>query len=519
MLSQDKYIEKYLKYKLKYLKLKEQIGGTGHYYLPCEIEHPTKMLLKNSNVFNTKEYVDTLSKIINIVNIESIEEFFQDHSIILKNMINDKLLLLQIKQNSYIERLQENTDIIIDKSLMDLVSNTFAYGGNFISSPIFEGRYVIFCCKNKYIQSKIDTVKDKLIEHITEKQTLIELDCSFCASNGRHIDELMCFMPYEEYRIFDKLLKFKIWIYKIRDIYISDIVEMTDNYNILKKKLQIINDKTEFFKEVLNEIDISIKYEKKVREHERDDDIIIDNFFKGFALTNITNDIIKVCTRIYNVSEEVLKNDKRLIRKLKFINADNYKKLKLIIYIYILKFFGGIDYIDNKQILIDYYNTEQDRNKDIIISSIFNLDISSNIAIINEIKKILFVEYPIDLIIQDININPECKFNFSPIFNRCWIETDENVLCIFPNGSIKEADSIEQDILMDPKEYQIDKHISNDSNDSEINDILAIQKPLIKSMLNPAKEIVYKFFNTSKYHGTSTGNTGGNIHCLLKQIF
>ena len=42
------------------------------------------------------------------------------------------------------------------------MENTFAYGGNFISSPqLSEDDYgVIFCCKNKYSESTINDLKD-----------------------------------------------------------------------------------------------------------------------------------------------------------------------------------------------------------------------------------------------------------------------------------------------------------------------------------------------------------------------
>ena len=35
---------------------------------------------------------------------------------------------------------------------------------------------------------------------------LIELDCSFPSNEGRHIDELMCFMPYNDYQINENII-------------------------------------------------------------------------------------------------------------------------------------------------------------------------------------------------------------------------------------------------------------------------------------------------------------------------
>ena len=52
MLYDINYINKYLKYKLKYLKLKELYGGVNNFYLPCEITNKTKNIYKRSIIIS-----------------------------------------------------------------------------------------------------------------------------------------------------------------------------------------------------------------------------------------------------------------------------------------------------------------------------------------------------------------------------------------------------------------------------------------------------------------------------------
>jgi hypothetical protein len=219
------YIDKYLKYKLKYLKLKKLNGGVNNFYLPCEITNKTKNIYKISNL-----NIENINMTNIVVDKFNNDIFFQDHSIILKNNEN-KYCIIQIKDNSYVKHI-DNIDKIIPTT--KYITNTFAYGGNFISSPQLSehDNGVIFCCKNKYTESTINNLKDIINSQISN-QVIEELDCSFCAINGRHIDELMCFMPYNNYVVYDGLsLKFKIWIYNVKSVIIND--EHRINKDIIK---------------------------------------------------------------------------------------------------------------------------------------------------------------------------------------------------------------------------------------------------------------------------------------------
>jgi len=81
-------------------------------------------------------------------------------------------------------------------------------GGNFISAP----NGTIFCITGAN-ENFIHKLKEK------SKYKVIELECGFKSNNFRHIDELMCFMPYGN-------RKYKVWYYdelnihSFRDLFI-----------------------------------------------------------------------------------------------------------------------------------------------------------------------------------------------------------------------------------------------------------------------------------------------------------
>jgi hypothetical protein len=195
----------------------------------------------------------------------------------------------------------------------------------------------------------------------------------------------------------------------------------------------------------------------------------------------------------------------KLTRKLKFTNIKYINKIyqKYNIYEKIIN--------NTNTIYKNILNNEKEDNKNKIIEKIFrNLQLTFEQK--NMIKNNIFVEFPIDLIVEtldDINI----KYLNPPIFNRCWCETDEKIICIFPFS--------ERNILTNkPFELMETELFSRDTHpDFETQTIFAREILNIKSIINHSTPIEYLFFNTEKYHGKIHENTGGNIHCLLKQIF
>jgi hypothetical protein len=105
--------------------------------------------------------------------------------------------------NKYIpESFNLNKKMIIHTKINEQDAST---GGNFISAPNTKNNpNTIF-----YIEGISSYIKDKLLELNNTK--LIEIKCSFKTKisekqSFRHIDEIMCFMPYGKG-------KYKIWFY------------------------------------------------------------------------------------------------------------------------------------------------------------------------------------------------------------------------------------------------------------------------------------------------------------------
>ena len=63
----------------------------------------------------------------------------------------------------------------------------------------------------------LDNINNNVLD-----QEIIQLNCSFRYLNERHIDECLCFMPYRDDNDVDT---YKVWIYKIRNIYIAVYIQ------------------------------------------------------------------------------------------------------------------------------------------------------------------------------------------------------------------------------------------------------------------------------------------------------
>jgi hypothetical protein len=225
------YQHKYLKYKLKYLNLKKliqstQLGGSDlDYYLPCEISHYTK------EIYYSKESIQQQNnnELIKIIGQSDANLFsggyYQDPYIQLYNNKEKKYFNIH---NNYVGD-KENCDVFpSDKNVMIHISydnkgeGEQSKGGNFISAPEIKldsiTKYTIFYiegCSQEIIEKFIKCgyekydINSKTFTKIKDRpnKLLVELKCSFKASESfRHIDELMCFMPYGKE-------KFKVWFY------------------------------------------------------------------------------------------------------------------------------------------------------------------------------------------------------------------------------------------------------------------------------------------------------------------
>ena len=103
-----------------------------------------------------------------------------------------------------------------------------------------------------------------------------------------------------------------------------------------------------------------------------------------------------------------------------------------------------------------------------------------------------FVEFPIDLEINHIYLlnKPDFKIKNIPIFNRIWYEKDNQCRAIFSKG-----------VEIDP----------------EVQTILDNELPFIGSIIDPTRMFKCGFINTQEYN--NRGNTGGNLHCLVKMKY
>jgi hypothetical protein len=211
------YLNKYLKYKQKYINLKKLKGGTKDYYLPCEICHCTKRIyignIKDKNGTSFHNYLIRKSDFI--FNIDFQNEFSQDPRIILKSNINNNNYLIGNHDDYLLKNNIFYLNTITNNDADDGYSNL---GGNYISSPYDKKK--IFCINSKYFpidQENIDFFNKYM------DQELIELECSF----EGHIDEMMCFMPYG-------INNYKIWFEEVNGMK-KPFIEIDD------KKVPIFN--------------------------------------------------------------------------------------------------------------------------------------------------------------------------------------------------------------------------------------------------------------------------------------
>jgi hypothetical protein len=231
------YKQKYLKYKKKYIGLKEQSifeqsGGVRDKFLPCEITNDFKKIyyylglsgeLNKDNIFKRLNMSDEDDIPIEKTS-RGLAKFKQDPAIFLKSNIDE---------TDHAIIINEGLDFSGFVRIEGYISiNGNDKGGNFISSPCSpKNPYGIVFCFDKVSRHLLDYFIENLL------QPIVPLSCSFRigednilgkhVDGDRHIDECMCFMPYKDH--------YKVWIYKIRNISCSE--------DILQKLIKQLTEK------------------------------------------------------------------------------------------------------------------------------------------------------------------------------------------------------------------------------------------------------------------------------------
>ena len=317
-------------------------------------------------------------------------------------------------------------------------------------------------------------ISEELFKNLNKylKQELVEIKCSFTFNNKRHIDELMCFMPYNN--------DFKVWIYDFGEIKYNSTEDIDKFFEIIYTEeekfnyLEIVKIKMEDIKEILNtEFNI--------------------NFINN---PNPLSDIENILNKIgfnpqYTNLRLLLKNIYSLIS---FLNKDFHPYNSIEILLNKLKFdnFSELDKLKFKKIFthdisskIKETNLKQERinNLNLISNKLFGSNYESN--------QDKFVFFPIDI---EFNLNYDsytCDILYPPIFNRIIIKNEDKNHIFFP--------------LDDSKDEKIIKY----------NEII---KTIIDKEFTGFPNNIYYMINTRDYH-KKIGSAGGNLHCLIKQIY
>jgi hypothetical protein len=449
------YYDLYQKYKNKYLKLKNQLGGAGlNLFLPCDIHNITeKFMIKVDDV---DKYYTNISNIYEKTNTEYRGTIFIQDPLIIFNK-NDLKYIIQIASNIY---NLPGPNEINDSFKSD---NELLFGGNFISTPpnpLNNNLSIIITtkCLDKNNNDELDRLIHFINLNLDSTQKIINIFCSFPHLSGSiHIDELLCPMPYKE--------NYKIWIYKITSITINDIKKPSDR--LLSDKLkQYIDEKKDLNLLIQLFQEEYIKFIQKLKE-------LDDN--KKMKITEKIREKSKIENEslVFDIKISDIKKKENLLYLNYLLNNNGLKDL--------------YDKLDNKETLrrelIDKFNVELEENKRIIGLAIFGESYEKNR---DEINKNFFVEYPIDLNLVGVNLKGFYGFNMvlPPIFNRVFIKLEETNICFIPVKNA--ADKFLLDFMAEEQKLMIEN-------------------------------IKFEYVDTYKYH--IEGDTGGNIHCLSKQIF
>ena len=484
--------KKYMKYKKKYLNLKyKKKGGGKDYFIPCELIYFTKKILldnRNRDLYDELNYKKTIIPIDNLtlINNGAFSKYLQDGFIYLKKLTKTNKLdndSFYIKASSLSQDFESK--LSVENKLLDL-SNSYGngnnYGGNFICSP----NGFIF-----YFSGITENLKMFLNSHMA--QQTVELNCSFRCKNVRHIDEAMAFMPYGLNE--SNHMQYKVWIYDIGNIDFNDELK------------NLLLDEIKYFINISDD-DIKKELQNAIKPIKPNPD---NNMRINFINENITisNEQINTILKNFDNIDLITKNLKRLRKKNISEKLDFWIRTKLgelIIqklqnkYKFTLdKSITNLDLTQQKNInylikgiqqkIIEFLKLELIQNLELISKNLFN-DSSKN-TIHN------FVLFPINF-----TVNHELDFTYDipPIFNRLWVETNGKTICLFP-GSADETKS---------------EHFSN------IYNIIFkefTRKDFPVRSFYPKNQLFVQFINTDTKEFHRDGRCGGNLHCLMKQLF
>lgn len=435
---------KYEKYKTKYLNLKHKLQKGGNFN-KINPDGTTKIILLRSElsyltkcIYVENVFVNIIKKYIPfgiIIKETSSAEYCQDPYIFLNdnNGENYSIHISNINYDSILDVPSENKFELTSTNHNDL-------GGNFISSPSYDT-----INGNIYAVTGMTVALEKFLNTVVD-QKIIKLNCGFTYKNERHIDELMCFMPYDK--------TFKVWIYSIGEVlYNNELIEKLKNYE------NIVNNPNNF-KDYENKLMISFNEQIEKLKNQYSDQ-------SQTSKINILNELLSVNTSF----EEKIKNIYENKSRYNFVmNRLNDLYIKILFYYDILyrKFdkFVNINKFTNDLIIECNNNIQQ-------ISDSLNDGIE-------------IVTFPISI---EMDESGSGKIIDPPLFNRLYIETEENAICLFPEQTGKFAS---KNLALIESEFKSIKSFSG-------------------------KIVTYKFINTQKYHTSSKG-IGGNLHCLVKQL-
>lgn len=280
---------------------------------------------------------------------------------------------------------------------------------------------------------------------------------------------LECSFNYNEERHIDEAMcfmpygkdKFKVWFYYIRNIsFNSKTQSIIDN---------LVNiDKEEFKKKIEEKANIFENMPQRI------------NRFQTKQINNkdLSNELKKLIESIDNISLNSQLNYELLSEKKILTRFSN----NIIDYIYYLNLIGK-EQIPNLENVRTILNDERERNLEVISNKLFDKSYENS--------KDNFVFFPLDL---ELEYNYSIKYRILniPIFNRLIIEKPNKKLCIFSVG----------------------REVDND-----VEEKLNLEKPEIKSYIDDG-DFEFHTFNTSEFNYNESRNTvGGNLHCLIKNIY
>ena len=490
------YKNKYLKYKNKYLTLKNQIGGTGKIYiLPDELTYDTKAILTSKDTL--KNTLDDMVR-ADFGELSTNNEYLQDPFIFVINKNDNTRSYINTKDIN-----EPDTKYIKSLGYTQITIPTFKggkginYGGNFISSPpltdIMKPSQLTDIMKPSqfdlnqsifYISGIDDILKQWFETNLY--QNICEIECNFRFNNERHIDELMCFMPYKNVNgIF-----WKIWMYEFE----NKTIDESD----LIKNVNIINDYYINNKEIIN------NPKKRGRDGKTPDlmdmplpdDSDDEPKSKKSKKSNLDTDKnkYKLIGGTYNI-DTIYEN---IIDTLTKLNL--YKKLNPINE----NVNNAIEYLNAT---FHHYIINKEHDINININNIIKCIFGEN-ELVNKQKIIenYFVFFPITIKMTSHN---NYKIIETPIFNRILIKNEDSYKCIFPvNCGVKGCT----------------KYINRDQNNfifsspSETNLEEKYLKKIKDEKTKGLNITEYKYINTYEFNMVES-TIGGNIHCLLKNVY